>query len=73
MVGLFEVIHLCTIHATKDIAIINGAYILLEEFEENDYELIQIYEYIIDINFRYFNLNFHFFNKQFKNKNLIVF
>ena len=46
---------------------------LLEEFEEKDYKLIQIYEYIIELNFQYFNFNinlnfhFHFFNKQFKN------
>ena len=73
MVELFEVIHLCTIHAIKDIAIIKGAYILLEEFEEKDNKLINVYEYIIDIYFRYFNLNFYFFNKQFKNKILIVF
>ena len=63
MFGLFEVTHLCTIHALKDIAIIKGAYILLEEFEEEDYKLINIYEYIIGLYFRYFNLNFHFLNK----------
>ena len=55
MVGLFEVTHLCSIHAIKDIAIIKGAYILPEELEEKDYKLINIYEYIIDIYSRYFN------------------